>query len=396
MSFNPAQFVCVADVEGEAVVRLPRAVRDYFVSGADDEQTLARNRRAFRRLLIRPLSLRDVSRLDASVRIRLRNGAGVVCFDHRFPSPIGSFSWGWQLDVLVQQNVHWPTIAPTACQKLCHERGEEATAEAAAATGTLMINSTISTTPLEVVAERTAGGVVFFQLYVYKDRPLTERLVRRAEAAGFSALVLTVDAPLFGRRRADERNGFELPPHLELANFPKMRHSEVTSSGAGQSGMAAYTRSLFDQTLNWRDLKWLVIVKGIMRADDALQAVEHGAAGVVVSNHGGRQLDAAPATVEALPEVVRAVGGRVPVFVDGGIRSGTDVFKAVALGAHAVLIGRPVVFGLTVGGAAGVKHVIGLLRDEFNHALQLSGCPSIEDVRKNNQMIVHESFYSHL
>ncbi|KAI6230720.1 Dehydrogenase, FMN-dependent [Aphelenchoides fujianensis] len=182
-----------------------------------------------------------------------------------------------------------------------------------------------------------------------------------------------------------------------------MRHSEVTSSGAGQSGMAAYTRSLFDQTLNWRDLKWLVeftklpvIVKGIMRADDALQAVEHRAAGVVVSNHGGRQLDAAPATVEALPEVVRAVGGRVPVFVDGGIRSGTDVFKAVALGAHAVLIGRPVVFGLTVGGAAGVKHVIGLLRDEFNHALQLSGCPSIEDVRKNKQMVVHESFYSRL
>ncbi|KAI6239201.1 Peroxisomal (S)-2-hydroxy-acid oxidase GLO3 [Aphelenchoides fujianensis] len=383
MSFNPAQFVCVADVEREAIARLPRAVRDYFVSGADDEQTLARNRRAFRRLLIRPLSLRDVSRRDASVRIRLRNGGGVVCFDHRFPSPIA--------------------IAPTACQKLCHERGEEATAEAAAATGTLMINSTISTTPLEVVAERAAGGVVFFQLYVYKDRPLTERLVRRAEAAGFSALVLTVDAPLFGRRRADERNGFELPPHLELANFPKMRHSEVTSSGAGQSGMAAYTRSLFDQTLNWRDLKWLVeftklpvIVKGIMRADDALQAVEHGAAGVVVSNHGGRQLDAAPATVEALPEVVRAVGGRVPVFVDGGIRSGTDVFKAVALGAQAVLIGRPVVFGLTVGGAAGVKHVIGLLRDEFNHALQLSGCPSIEDVRKNNQMVVHESFYSRL
>ncbi|KAI6230719.1 Peroxisomal (S)-2-hydroxy-acid oxidase GLO5 [Aphelenchoides fujianensis] len=195
MSFNPAQFVCLADVEREAIARLPRAVRDYFVSGADDEQTLARNRRAFRRLLIRPLSLRDVSRLDASVRIRLRNGAGVVCFDHRFPSPIA--------------------IAPTACQKLCHERGEEATAEAAAATGTLMINSTISTTPLEVVAERAAGGCVFFQLYVYKDRPLTERLVRRAEAAGFSALVLTVDAPLFGRRRADERNGFELPPHLE-------------------------------------------------------------------------------------------------------------------------------------------------------------------------------------
>ncbi|KAI6221455.1 Peroxisomal (S)-2-hydroxy-acid oxidase GLO3 [Aphelenchoides fujianensis] len=383
MSFNPAQFVCLADVEREAIARLPRAVRDYFVSGADDEQTLARNRRAFRRLLIRPLSLRDVSRLDASVRIRLRNGAGVVCFDHRFPSPIA--------------------IAPTACQKLCHERGEEATAEAAAATGTLMINSTISTTPLEVVAERAAGGVLFFQLYVYKDRPLTERLVRRAEAASFSALVLTVDAPLFGRRRADERNGFELPPHLELANFPKMRHSEVTSSGAGQSGMAAYTRSLFDQTLNWRDLKWLVeftklpvIVKGIMRADDALQAVEHGAAGVVVSNHGGRQLDAAPATIEVLPEVVRAVGGRVPVFVDGGIRSGTDVFKAVALGAQAVLIGRPVVFGLTVGGAAGVKHVIGLLRDEFNHALQLSGCPSIEDVRKNNQMAIHESFYSRL
>ncbi|KAI6186751.1 Beta-2 adrenergic receptor [Aphelenchoides besseyi] len=321
-------FVDIDEVEKEAVARLPRSVLGYYVSGADDEETLARNRKMFKSYLIRPLVLRNVRELDASVQLQLKDKNGNICFEKRFPYPIG--------------------IAPTALQKMAHHEGEIATARAAAFTNTLMINSTLSTTSLENVAEAAKGGTFWFQLYIYKDRKLTESLVRRAEAAGFSALVLTVDAPIFGRRRADERNGFELPAHLE--------------------------------TLNWNDLKWLVefstlpvIVKGIMRADDAIESIKHGAAGLIVSNHGGRQIDSAPSTIEVLPEIAKAVNGQVPLIMDGGVRSGNDVFKALAFGAQMVLIGRPIVFGLAVGGFEGVKHVLRLIRNEFDYSLRLSG-----------------------
>ncbi|KAI6213704.1 Beta-2 adrenergic receptor [Aphelenchoides besseyi] len=268
MSSKITHFVDINEVEKEAVARLPRSVLGYYVSGADDEETVARNRKIFKSYLIRPLVLRNVSKLDTSVQLQLKDKNGNICFDKRFPYPIG--------------------IAPTALQKMAHHEGEVATARAAAFTNTLMINSTLSTTPLEEVAEAAKEGTFWFQLYIYKDRKLTESLVRRAEAAGFSALVLTVDAPIFGRRRADERNGFELPAHLE--------------------------------TLNWNDLKWLVefstlpvIVKGIMRADDAIESIKHGASCLIVSNH-------APSTIEVLPEIAKAVNDQVPLIVDGGVR----------------------------------------------------------------------------
>ncbi|KAI6189738.1 Hydroxyacid oxidase 1 [Aphelenchoides bicaudatus] len=382
MSQNLAKYVSISEIEQEALQLLPRSVRGYFQSGADDEQTLSRNIQAFKRLLIRPLALRDVNKLDTSVEIKLKDKNGNVCFNERFPYPLA--------------------IAPTAFQKMAHPDGEEATARVASETRTLMVNSTISTTRLEDVSKAAGSdGLLFFQLYVYKDRKLTESLVRRAESAGFRALVLTVDAPLFGKRRADEKNGFELPSHLTMANFTTTKFAQTSSGKVGTSGLANYTKSLFDASLNWSDLKWLVnfstlpvIVKGIMRPEDAITAIENGASAVWISNHGGRQLDSAPATIEALPEVVRAVQGRVPVFVDGGVRSGTDIFKSVALGADLVFVGRPIIWGLTVGAEQGVKRVLELLHDEFEYAMKLSGCPLISDVRKN--MVVHETYYSKL
>jgi len=260
----------------------------------------------------------------------------------------------------------------------------------------------LSTLSLEEVARSAPKGThLWFQLYVYKNRKLTESLVERAVAAGFSALVLTVDAPTMARRRADERNGFELPAHLRIANFDNSKFDQLAGGEMGTSGLSKYTLALFDTSLDWNDLKWLVsfspipvIVKGIMRSDDAERAIQAGASGIVVSNHGGRQLDHAPSTIEALAEIAPTVRGRCALFMDGGIRTGNDIFKAVALGADSVLIGRPVVYGLTIGGKSGLKHVIKLLRREFDYAMILSGCSTIQEMRGNKQMVVHESFYS--
>ncbi|KAI1721828.1 FMN-dependent dehydrogenase domain-containing protein [Ditylenchus destructor] len=363
-----AKLVCLDDVEREALQTLSRSVRGYYQSGADDEVSLARNRKAFRRFVIRPRALVDVSRLNAK-----------ISFDRVMPYPIA--------------------IAPTAFHKMAHPDGEIATAQAAGETNTLMICSTLATTPMEDIAKHAPRGtILWFQLYVYKNRQLTESLVRRAIANGFSALVLTVDAPTMGRRRADERNGFELPAHLRMANFDKNLFAKTHQGDTGTSGFAQYSLSLFDMSLNWADLEWLVnlssipvIVKGIMRADDAERALAAGAAGIVVSNHGGRQLDHCLSPIEALSEIVAAVRGRCPVIMDGGIRCGTDVFKAVALGADSILIGRPIVYGLAVGGKEGVKHVIHLLRTEFDYAMRLSGCATIEQIRSNVSMVVHEN-----
>ncbi|CAD5206991.1 unnamed protein product [Bursaphelenchus okinawaensis] len=380
-----SRFVSVDEVERHAVKVLPQSVRDYYQSGADNEQTLARNSRMFAKYLIRPVALRDVSQLDTTTKIVLKGMSGALKYEHTFDFPIA--------------------IAPTAFQRMAHSEGESATATAAGQTNTLMVNSTISTTRLEDVAKagKEYDTQLFFQLYVYKDRAVTESLVRRAEEAGFKALVLTVDAPTFGRRRADERNGFELPKHLEMANFADFIHSKTKSGEAGASGLAAYTNSLFDQSLNWEDLAWLVknsrlpiIVKGVMRADDAQKAIEYGASAIIVSNHGGRQLDHAPATIEALPEVVKAVNRQVPVFIDGGFRCGTDVFKALALGADLCFVGRPIIHGLAVGGVDGVKHVLNILRTEFKYALLLSGCPSIKAIRETKDIVVHENYYAKL
>ncbi|CAN0502589.1 unnamed protein product [Ectocarpus sp. 12 AP-2014] len=248
-------------------------------------------------------------------------------------------------------------IAPTAMQRMAHDSGECATAGAAAKAGALMTLSSWSTTALEDVAKAGGpGGARWFQLYVYKDRKITEQLVKRALAAGYTALAVTVDTPVLGRREADMRNRFKLPEHLTMGNFVSAggAHASGTKDGGNDSGLAAYVASLIDRTLDWNDIKWLrticgsmkIVVKGVMTAEDAAESVRQGVDGIWVSNHGARQLDTTPATIEVLPEVVAAVSGRCEIYLDGGICRGTDVFKALALGAKAVFIGRPVLWGL--------------------------------------------------
>jgi 4-hydroxymandelate oxidase len=279
-------------------------------------------------------------------------------------------------------------IAPTAFHRLAHPDGELATARAAAACGAPFILSTLSTTRVEDVMAATAAapGPVWFQLYVYKDRAATAELVARVEAAGVQALVLTVDAPRLGRRERDVRNRFALPPGLRIENLHGTRERAVPPPLA-DSGLAAYFAQLIDPALSWKDLSWLrsitrlpVILKSLVRADDAVRAVEHGASAMVVSNHGGRQLDTAPATIEVLPRIAEAVDGRAEILLDGGIRRGTDIVKALALGARAVLIGRPILWGLAVGGQAGVEAVLATLRRELELAMMLCGAPSLAEL----------------
>ena len=289
-----------------------------------------------------------------------------------------------QLDLRVELlGLQLPTpilVAPTAYQRLAHEGGELAMAQGAAEAGSLMVVSTLATTRLEQVAEASAGPK-WFQLYVHRDRGFTRALVERAAAAGYRALMLTVDTPLLGRRLADERNGFALPPGLSMANLVDARES-VPLSG---SALASYCAARHDAALTWKDLDWLrslttlpILVKGILRADDAVRAVECGVGGIVVSNHGARQLDGTPATIDALAAVCAKVAGRCPVLLDGRIRWGTDVLKALGLGAKAVLVGRPALWGLAVGGREGVARVLNLLRAELERAMALAGCPSLQ------------------
>src|SRR5215217_5604604 len=283
------------DLEASAREKLSREAYDYYASGAHDEVTLRENRAAFDRLSLAYRVLVDVSRRDMAT-------------------------------TALGQPVAMPVlVAPTAFHRLANPEGELATVRAAGAAGTVMILSTLSTTTVEEVVA-AASGPVWFQLYVYRDRQATEGLVRRAEAAGCRALVLTVDAPLLGRRERDVRNRFRLPPGLAVANMLPVGYGDVPPAIA-DSGLAAYVASLLNPALSWRDVAWLqsitrlpVVVKGIVRPDDALRAAEAGAAGIVVSNHGGRQLDTAPATIEVLAEVVDAVGDRVEILVDGGVR----------------------------------------------------------------------------
>jgi 4-hydroxymandelate oxidase len=273
-------------------------------------------------------------------------------------------------------------VAPTAYQRLAHPDGELAAARGTHRAGSLFVLSMLATSTLEDVAA-ASDGPRWFQLYVHKDRGLTRSLVERAQAAGYSALVLTVDTPLLGRRLADERNGFQLPAGLRMEN---LRDAQAAANLEG-SALAGYAAARHDPTLSWKDVDWLsslsglpVVLKGILRADDAARAVSAGAAGIVVSNHGARQLDGAPASLSALPGVVEAVAGRCEVLLDGGIRWGTDVFKALALGARAVLLGRPILWGLAVAGDSGVQHVLDLVREELTRAMALSGCPTLASI----------------
>ena len=346
------------ELEALARERLPKMTWDYYASGADDERCVRRNCDAFDAITLHYRVLVDVARRDLATTV-------------------------------LGQPVAMPIlVAPTAFHRLAHPDGELASAAAAGDAGTVFTLSTLSNTPVEAVVAATTAPV-WFQLYVYRDRGATEALVRRVEAAGCRALVLTVDAPLLGRRERDVRNGFALPPELEVANLHAAGYGALAPA-AGDSGLAAYVNELLDPSLTWKAINWLraltrlpILVKGIVRPDDAARAVYEGAAGVVISNHGGRQLDASPATIDVLGRCVDAVGGRGEVLLDGGVRRGTDVIKAIALGARAVLVGRPVLWGLAAGGREGVALALELLRRELDLAMALCGCPDIAHITRD-------------
>jgi isopentenyl diphosphate isomerase/L-lactate dehydrogenase-like FMN-dependent dehydrogenase len=275
-------------------------------------------------------------------------------------------------------------VAPTAFQRTVHPDGELAMARGAAAVGAAMCLSTFATATIEEVAEAAPDAPRWFQLYWSSDRGFVRDVVQRAEAAGFGAIVLTVDLPRLGRRERDLRTGFEVPEEMPVPAFVALAEASRAVSPEDISWAV-------DDTLTWQDLEWLrsvsslpLLVKGILTAEDAVLAAEAGADGVVVSNHGGRQLDGVAATLDALPEVVDAVGDRLAVLMDGGIRRGTDVVKALALGAEAVLAGRPPLWGLAAGGAEGVQRVLELLQDEIELALALCGCTSPADVTRDH------------
>ena len=330
----------VFEYEALAQSKMGPAHWDFFAGGSDDEVTLRSNRAALERIRLRPRVLVDVSMIDTRTSV--------------LGTPVS-------MPLLV---------APTAMHCLAHPEGECATAQAAGRANTIMIASTTATRSLEEIAQ-AASGPLWFQLYVYPSLQFAEQLVHRAESAGYRAIVLTVDLPTLGNREKDRRNNVVIPPPPFFeANFVGLEKS-------GQEWV----------TLTWESLSWLrsitplpILLKGILTAEDALLAIEHGMDGIIVSNHGGRQLDTAIASIEALPEIVGAVAGRCEVYFDGGIRRGTDVLKALALGALAVLVGRPVLWGLAANGAEGAYNVLEILRKELELAMALSGRPTLNSI----------------
>ncbi len=354
----PFAFTNLLELEELARAKVPRPAFDYIAGGADDEVSLRSNREAYGKWALRPRVLVDVSSCDTSATV----------LGQRISMPI--------------------LVAPTAFHGLVHPDGETGTARGAAAAGTIMVVSAIATRTIEEIAAAVAAPR-WFQLYVWKDREVTAELVKRAARAGYRAICLTVDTPLLGRREKDERNSFTLPPGIGIANVRPAGLDGMPDSEHG-SAFAKYVKEMLDPAVTWRDLAWLrsltslpIVVKGIMTMEDAKIAVEHGVEGIVVSNHGGRQLDSTPATLDVLPEIVEAVRGRAEVFMDGGIRRGTDVLKALALGARAVLVGRSPLWGLALGGAEGVHAVLEHLRREFALAMALSGRSSLGQIDRS-------------
>jgi isopentenyl diphosphate isomerase/L-lactate dehydrogenase-like FMN-dependent dehydrogenase len=373
------RLLTVEDFRRAARRRLPRSVFDFVEGGAGDEVTLGRNRTAFDGLAFQPRILVDVAKRDQSTTV----------LGERVETPV--------------------LIAPTGIAGVCWRRGEIQAARAARQAGTIYTLSTHASCSIEDVA-RAAPGPLWFQLYVWQNRELTRGFVERAKAAGYRALLLTVDVPLVSTRERDVRNGFVVPPRFTLRNCldtlrrprwmanvllgPRLTLANlVTASGAGGAGLVTLGRLAqrqFDPSVTWGDLRWFrslwpgpLVLKGVLTVADARLAIEHGVDGIVVSNHGGRQLDGAPASLEVLPEIVDAVGGRAEVLLDGGIRRGADVVKALALGARAVMIGRPHLYGLAVGGEAGVGRVLDLIRGEIDKTLGLLGVPRIADLDRS-------------
>lgn len=347
--------VNVSEFQELARLALPKMFYDYFAGGAEDEHTLEENVKAFHRITIRPRILIDVSNIDLSTTI----------LGYKTSAPI--------------------MIAPTGMHKAAHPEGEVATAKASAASDIIMVLSFMSTCTLEEVAS-SCDSVRFFQLYMYKRREISAIMAQRAEKNGFKAIVLTADTPRLGRREADIRNRMIAPP---LKNFEGLMSTQLVADKG--SNIESFVTATFDSSFSWKDIAWLksitslpILIKGVLTGEDALKAVEAGVEGIIVSNHGARQLDYSPATITVLEEVVQAVQGKIPVLFDGGVRRGTDIFKALALGAQAVMIGRPVIYGLAAKSEDGVRRVIEMLKDELEITMALAGCCSLKDITRSH------------
>lgn len=356
------QIINLLDIQQLAKEKLPKPIYDYYSSGACDEITLHENIKAFQRLQLIPKVLTGTTQSDTSTRI--------LDLDLKFPA----------------------MIAPMAFQKMAHPQGELATAKAAKQAGIAYIASTMATYSLEEIAQQSACPA-WFQLYLFKDRQASLDLLKRAENSGYTALVLTIDAPIMGKRERDIVNKFSLPYDCNPENFPN-KNLIQRDSNIEDSAIRLHVAASNDASLHWKDISWLrsqinlpIILKGIMRDTDAQAALDHGVDGIIVSNHGGRQLDTVPASIELLPKITKKIQGKIPVLLDGGVRRGTDILKALALGAQAVLLGRPVLWGLTLNGEAGVYSVLKTLEQEFIDAMMFCGYESISAIEQDPDVI---------
>ncbi|GBM15316.1 Hydroxyacid oxidase 1 [Araneus ventricosus] len=348
------------DYEEYATAYMDRHARDYYASGAEDEITLRDNEKAFQKYHIRPRLLRNVAHRNMSLTM-LGQPVGI---------PLG--------------------ISPVAFQKMAHPDGEVGTARALANHGGVMILSMLSTTALEDLSRKTPpGSVHWLQIYITKDREVTRELIHRADIAGYKAIVVTADSPVNGMWGINMVHNLTLPSHLKLPNL--LAKGEVEVSGSNLRSKVGF--SLLDPSLTWKDIQWIqtftalpIVVKGVLTAEDAILAVEHGASGILVSNHGGRQLDGVPATLDVLPEIVRAVKGRAEVYLDGGVRKGGDVFKALALGAKAVFFGRPAIWGLVHSGQDGVDNVLKIVKSQLDTTMALTGASRLDDIQRSHVM----------
>ncbi|CAF1088163.1 unnamed protein product [Rotaria sordida] len=370
----------IEDYHQQAKETLQQMAYDYYSSGSDDQLTLIDNQEAFRRIKLRPKILIDVSShlsIDSTnCKVQLLNSTTTI------PFPC--------------------IIAPTAFHRLANsEHGELATVRAAVACSTIMCVSTVATTRMELIADEYRRQIkdnypdshsqLWYQLYVFTNRQYSQNLIKRAEKCGYKALVITVDTCELGNRELDIHNNFSLPDGIRAENL--IDDNNILAFG--------YPNVPYDSSLSWKDLNWIrsitslpIILKGIIHPDDAREAVKHDVQGIIVSNHGGRQLDTCQSTIDALPDIVKAVAGsshQIDIYVDGGIRRGTDILKSIALGAKAVLIGRPVLWGLAVDGEQGVRNVLEILKREFRVAMMLCGCQTIDDIRKNNLLVMNKN-----
>ena len=349
---KPEELICLPDLEAAAQGRMTPMAFGYVAGAAADELTLRANIEDWQRIRLMSRVLVDVSEIKLETTL----------LGNTLPSPI--------------------LLAPTAFHRLCHPQGELATVEGANQGGAAMVVSSFSTEPVEAIAA-IAKHPLWFQLYAQADRELTRDLIARARQAGYRAICLTVDTPVLGARHREVRHRFQLPADFQLPNLKLGSVSHRPVRGAIYS-------ELLNPALNWKDIEWIcstaevpVLLKGIMNPDDAERALDSGCGGIIVSNHGGRNLDTLPSTAAALPRIVQKAGGRMPILVDGGIRRGTDVLKAIALGADAVLVGRPYLYALALAGAAGVARVLEILRSELMMAMALTGRRNIKEIDRS-------------